>query len=492
MTAKRQLIVVASVLSLLISHLWFSATANAGPCLDPASDPDGDGWGYENGQSCTVESGPANNSGNRTCIDLDGDGWGWNGVESCQLQTSAAECVDLDGDGWGWNGVESCTVASNMVPSAMQSQTTTVQVQSAPASPPVSSSSPPLASAPVTAPASVTAPPSTPASVSTAASCTAVLSSGANLYNAVANTTGRICLRPGVYSLPQNLSFRSNQTLAALDASNPPVINTTANRTFSTTGQSNVSLENIIIDGNRNGAREFAILVGNGSRNISINNVTIRNTFGIGIGITRSTNVTIRGGTITNIGLDTRLRQAVWTAFSSVNVTIDGLTVRGRQSDQAGGDHAITCIDSVNGFTVTNTRSEYAGSGAVAINNCSNIVVTNNELHNGREHGVDIVNGAIGALVTGNNITGFDRSAMVFDDHSWQCEGCGTNPTEITVRNNRMTNNNRVNLARCKGIAVDSQMVINPSSQQLNRDWVRITADNQVDSDSALYCQHIH
>lgn len=392
---------------------------------------------------------------------------------SCMVNTNAPQtagaCVDHDGDGWGWNGVASCLVTAEPSSSVQSSvpattQQPTVQAQTASG---------------------------TAQSSSLTNSCATTLSSGANLYNAISSTSGRICLRPGNYSLPNTLSFQSNQTLIALDPSNPPVINTSAVRTMATTGRSNVTIDNIVIDGNGSGAREFGILVGNGSNNITLNNVVIRNTFGIGVGITGAANVTIRGGTITNIGQDTRLRQAVWTANNSRNITINGLTVRGRVNDVAGGDHAITCID-VDGFTVTNTRTEYAGSGAVAINNCSRIVVTNNELHNGREHGVDIVNGSIGATVSGNNITGFDRSAMVFDDHDWQCAGCGSNPTEITVSNNRMSGNNRINLARCRGIAVDSQMVVNPSQQQLNRDWVRITTDNQVDSDSSLFCQHIH
>lgn len=505
MTAQSTSSVVAfyaavSLLTLLPALTFQPAIAQS-TCLDPASDPDGDGWGFENGESCMVEAGTAgvsnpainNTAGGNACIDDDGDGWGWNGVASCLVTPTATlgttgttttsttviplasgtqTCVDTDGDGWGWNGVASCRVTAEPA----------VTVQSVPAQE--------VATQAVTAPATVIEP--IPVSPARTTSCASVLSAGANLYNAVASTTGRICLRSGNYSLPDNLSLRSNQTLIALDPSNPPVINTSANRTITTTGQNNVSIDSVIIDGNSSGAREFAVLIGNGSNNITLNNVTIRNTFGIGVGITNSSNVTIRGGTITNIGLDVRLRQAIWTTTNSRNITIDGLNVIGRANDQAGGDHAITCIDAVNGFTVTNTRSQYAGSGAVAINNCSNIVVTNNELHDGREHGVDIVNGSINATVRGNNITGMDRSAMVFDDHDWQCAACGTNPTEITVSNNRMSGNNRINLARCRGIAVDSQMIVNPTQQQLQRDWIRITADNQVDNDSALHCVHIN
>lgn len=467
-------------LMILSATIIFSSNSFAAACVDSGSDPDGDGWGYENGESCTValSNNPATvNSG--TCIDADGDGWGWNGVSSCttsnnstaNIVTVAAtttSCVDSDGDGWGWNGVTSCAVnASPATPVVVTAATptTTVTVQSGTSA-------------------------ATPVNTS---SCRVVLSPGANLYNAVGGGRGKICLQPGSYTLPQQLSLRSNQSLVGLDPSNPATINTSAVRSLVTTGQTNITIENLIIEGNRTGAREFGILVGTGSRNILINNVAVQNTFGIGIGVTGSHTITVRGGSIRNIGLDTRLRQALWVSSGSSNVTIDGVHVRGRENDQAGGDHAITCIDGVNGFTVKNVHSEFAGSSAVAVNNCSNIVVSNNQLSNGREFGVDIVNGSIGATVSGNRITDFDRPAMVFDDHSWQCVGCGNNPTEVTISNNQMLNNNRINLTRCKGIAVDRQMIINPANSQLqSTDWIKINGNNTVDADSALYCDHIH
>ena len=482
MTVKSALSIVMLSVFFLVLTIAPVKLLHAATCIDPSSDSDGDGWGYENGVSCTVDSSVAGSA--VECIDYDGDGWGWNGLASCVADSTVlsdpsstgqpdnlsnnlvGECIDNDGDGWGWDGAASCVIpapSSTAAPAAeVLAVEPVVQVQVSDA----------------------------PAELTT--SCTTILSPGINLYSAILSNSGSICLRPGTYSLPDTLLLNNNQTLIALDPSNPPVLSTSAVRTLSTTGRSNVTIDSVIIDGNGTGAIEFAVIVGNGSNNINLNNVVIRNTVGIGIGIANAVNVSIKGGSITNIGQDTRLRQAIWTAFNSRNVRIDGMSVRGRENDRAGGDHAITCIDST-GFSVNNSRSEWAGSGAVAINNCSNITVTNNELHNGREHGVDIVNGSVGAIVTGNNITGFDRSAMVFDDHDWTCgAGCGDNPTEVRVSNNRMSGNNLVNLARCKGIAVDSQMVINPSPQQLNSDWIQITADNQIDSDSALYCQHIH
>lgn len=74
-------------------------------CVSEASDPDGDGWGWENEQTCVVSSAP--------CIDPDGDGWGWDGTQSCRIEV--IQCLDPDGDGWGWNGQETCLVSGGPV-----------------------------------------------------------------------------------------------------------------------------------------------------------------------------------------------------------------------------------------------------------------------------------------------------------------------------------------------------------------------------------------
>ena len=472
-----------SSLPIFFASVLWTSNAIAGPCISADSDPDGDGYGFENGQSCTVTPGTTSAAPQAgACIDDDGDGWGWNGVASCQVQgnsaqstsaqistASAGACVDDDGDGWGWNGVASCRVSASSV-SADTTSSNNVENN--------------VSNATAPAPVTVQSPPP----VSTAANCSVILSAGENIYSAVAGNNSKICLRPGNYFLPDQLALRSNQTLAGFNPSDPPRLNTSAVRTIVTTGQRNVILEDLVIDGNSSGAREFGILVGNGSINTRIDNVVVENTIGIGIGVTSSRTVNIIDSTVRNIGLDVRLRQAVWVAFGSSDVTIDGLTVRGREHDQAGGDHAVTCIDGFDGFTVTNSRSDFAGSGAVAANNCRDIVFTNNQLSNGREYGIDIVNGAIGAVISNNTITGFERAAMVFDDHDWICAGCGSNPTQIVVNNNTMRNNNRINLGSCKGIAVDSQMNINSTSGN----WVRISDNNTVDADSALHCDHIH
>jgi len=473
-----------------IFFLFFSQShANTLICENPGSDPDGDGWGWENGQSCQVQAQQpqlqpqVNDSQSESCPDPDGDGWGWYNNASCRVNDVAAgvvspaqatnECVDYDGDGWGWANGQSCRVtaaAHGTESSITEEEQEEVEVFD---------NSPVIESNPNSSALDVS-------------QCDVVLTSGQSIDNAL-RAHNTVCLNGGRYSVGQSLSFNSGQSIRGLDGGNLPVIQTAAGRGLTTTRVNNVAIRNLVVDGNSTGATEFAILVGSGSSNITIENVVVRNTVGIGIGITGSSNVRVQDTTVRNIGLDVKLRQAIWVTTGSRSVVLDGVSIEGRSDDVAGGDHAITCIDGVRGFTVTNSRSQFAGSGAVAINNCSSINVSGNTLIDGREHGVDIVNGSVDAIVQNNVITGFDRSAMVFDDHSWQCAGCGSNPTGIRVVGNRMSNNNRVNLARCRGIAVDRNMLVNPNeSQKANSDWVDIAASNTVDSDSELYCTHIH
>jgi len=107
------------------------------PVLLMVSDPDGDGWGWENNQSCRVTnsasqpSQPAtaistSEATDRQCIDTDGDGYGWDGSQTCLIQTSTTPvtadtavgneiCIDTDGDGYGWDGSKTCLIDSTPV-----------------------------------------------------------------------------------------------------------------------------------------------------------------------------------------------------------------------------------------------------------------------------------------------------------------------------------------------------------------------------------------
>lgn len=82
-------------------------------CVSETSDSDGDGYGWENEQSCIV--GMSVEEG--FCEDRGDFPWGWNEStrSSCILgvQTEPSACVDTDGDGWGWNGIATCIVDSS-------------------------------------------------------------------------------------------------------------------------------------------------------------------------------------------------------------------------------------------------------------------------------------------------------------------------------------------------------------------------------------------
>ncbi len=66
---------------------FLSDAAPPPTCQSASSDPDGDGWGWENNKSCKVQKVTTTNntSGGQdpNCPDPDGDGWGWDGSASC-------------------------------------------------------------------------------------------------------------------------------------------------------------------------------------------------------------------------------------------------------------------------------------------------------------------------------------------------------------------------------------------------------------------------
>ncbi|MFD7964669.1 cellulase family glycosylhydrolase [Streptomyces zaomyceticus] len=64
-----------------------------------SSDPDGDGWGWENQRSCVVRGGSADTGGST-------GGTAPNGYPYCTHGSSS----DPDGDGWGWENQRSCVV----------------------------------------------------------------------------------------------------------------------------------------------------------------------------------------------------------------------------------------------------------------------------------------------------------------------------------------------------------------------------------------------
>lgn len=78
-----------------------------GYCSTVTNDPDGDGWGYENGQSCRIP---------RLCekwdADPDGDGWGYEYGDTCKMPAQCPNAAnDPDGDGWGYENGQACRTA---------------------------------------------------------------------------------------------------------------------------------------------------------------------------------------------------------------------------------------------------------------------------------------------------------------------------------------------------------------------------------------------
>ncbi|MEM7259404.1 MAG: carbohydrate-binding domain-containing protein, partial [Pseudomonadota bacterium] len=85
-TTARPISILCSIGTMLALLLVPAVHANVPACLTDNSDPDGDGWGWENNASCRVAV-----INNTECLDPDGDGWGWNGTQSCRPAMDSAE-----------------------------------------------------------------------------------------------------------------------------------------------------------------------------------------------------------------------------------------------------------------------------------------------------------------------------------------------------------------------------------------------------------------
>ena len=116
-----------SAIALALSTNLFAA---APICVNPSvSDPDGDGWGWENSDSCRVGSSPVvidNGDVLQACLaegsSLEAEVARLNqriaALEGGSSDGGQATCVDTDpqGDGWGWDGSTSCRVGGAIVP----------------------------------------------------------------------------------------------------------------------------------------------------------------------------------------------------------------------------------------------------------------------------------------------------------------------------------------------------------------------------------------
>lgn len=77
----------------VLSTIYTGGTTEYPVCSSSAADPDGDGWGWENNQSCIVASTAPNGFPycSSASVDPDGDGWGWENSASCVVKGSAAD-----------------------------------------------------------------------------------------------------------------------------------------------------------------------------------------------------------------------------------------------------------------------------------------------------------------------------------------------------------------------------------------------------------------
>lgn len=78
-------------------------------CLSASSDPDGDGWGWESLKSCKVAPVP-DSSGPNPDEPGPSDGSGTPGDSAPEICITVSS--DPDGDGWGWENNQSCRISA--------------------------------------------------------------------------------------------------------------------------------------------------------------------------------------------------------------------------------------------------------------------------------------------------------------------------------------------------------------------------------------------
>jgi len=124
-------ILVVLLTTTTVSFFAPQALAVLPVCSSASSDPDGDGFGWENKKSCRVrmQADPLVGLGicQSAASDPDGDGFGWESNKSCRVelalpnpsqQQSGAKPIcqrtdsDPDGDGFGWENRSSCRVVA--------------------------------------------------------------------------------------------------------------------------------------------------------------------------------------------------------------------------------------------------------------------------------------------------------------------------------------------------------------------------------------------
>lgn len=131
MKAYKNLLAVLTAMAAITGSFVANAQSPLPACQSASSDPDGDGFGWENSESCRVSANPDNTLATgalffceSTDSDSDGDGFGWENNQSCLVATGrdnpaplhptcSSANSDPDGDGFGWENNASCVVSTD-------------------------------------------------------------------------------------------------------------------------------------------------------------------------------------------------------------------------------------------------------------------------------------------------------------------------------------------------------------------------------------------
>ena len=138
--------IVTAIFATLLVQSPVAAQSSVPTCQAGATDPDGDGWGWDEATRTSCRVVDDGGSDVVVCVDSDGDGWGWDEASSssCRVSDSGGSapapsepsgvvCVDSDGDGWGWDEASSssCRVSDSGAPVSAQPPAVTAAPEAA-------------------------------------------------------------------------------------------------------------------------------------------------------------------------------------------------------------------------------------------------------------------------------------------------------------------------------------------------------------------------
>ena len=482
---KTTFAILTTMLLLLSSVPAMPQSTNHPNCQSANSDSDGDGWGWENNATCIVVDSstntPTNEQPNTTTVsqsggdtnycqsadsDSDGDGWGWENNQSCRVRSDSVtvELIDptndnsapfngtpfcqsansdSDGDGWGWENNASCIVLDNPEPE------------------PVSVPSPIVPSPIVPSPI---VPSSSDCLADSATSLIQCLSSGQDV-RLTANISCSGCsftIRDGEldgdgYTITRNSGQMNSNLIRGIG--------------------SGYSIENLTLD---EGNGEVCVVGQNCPRtvqltgnDISISNVTVRNSKAYTFAIDRANNVDIEGLTLIDGGIVGLIIEN-----DSNNVSVDQSTF---------------------------TR---VGSNSIAVTGANNVIIENSVFTNNHligffavapRFGTGFTGGGQVYLASGNNIT-FQNNTVI----DGSCDNCVGDISgvelgflnnevmdNIVVINNNISNNTGPNIAVNRDVTLTNSVlgdqfflsegaVLNPVSPTVTQYHTLIIPDSTI------------